>query len=335
MPFASFIPAGLSLATSIIGGEQARQAGDRGYQRSKELMKKALMLYKDINAPTIEEQELALETPDYIGDYDPSLERNVGEIGPSELKQIDVDPRLKEAQMQALAQLSDVVNTGGMTDADKASYELVRRGASGEAQARNQALLQEMQARGQGGSGAELISRLQANQAGADRMQQAALQNQIAARQRALEAVSQSGNMAGNIRTQDFGEQARIAEAQDIINRTNKQNAQSIEQRNVGSKNQAGLRNIDTRQGLEGTRANISNQQQIANKGLISQQFDQNMRLAGAKSGIITGQAQSAAQQGANQAAGTGQLWQGVSTGLTDITKELMKNKDKTTTKED
>lgn len=245
-----------------------------------------------------------------MGEFTPEMEQFI-ELGPTTMEDISVDPRLKAAQMAALEQMAGLSETG-LTPADIAALEQVRRGAAGEAQAKQEQILQEMQQRGQGGSGAELIARLQAAQAGADRASAQGLDVAQMAQQRALQALSQQGAMAGQLRGQEFGEQSDIARARDIVNQFNVQQQQGLQSRNVAAQNQAALRNLSERQRIAEQQAAIQNYQQEQNKALEQQRFQNEMALASGRAGQYTGAAQDAQQRAAQSA----QMWAGMGQGI-------------------
>jgi len=120
--------------------------------------------------------------------------------------------------------------------------------------------------------------------------------------------------MSSAMQQQQFGQEADKARAADIINQFNVANAQQVSRENVGSKNQAGLRNLSEQQRLAENAANVRNQQQQFNKGLVQQQFQNQMGLAGAKAGIYGNMANQQAQAGANTAAGIAGIGQGTGT---------------------
>lgn len=152
----------------------------------------------------------------------PDLEKITAEtLGPSAFDAIRMDPTLREAQMSTLDRLSQIDAEGGLLLADEANLNRLTGKATRAAAAQNAAVRNDMQARGVGGSGAELAMQLSNNQAQAERGSQAATDIAAQAQQRALEAIMARGNMAGDVRAQDYGEAARAAEAKDMIARYN------------------------------------------------------------------------------------------------------------------
>lgn len=317
---------GASLSAPLIGGIFGASQADKDRRRQDQLLQQALAEYAGLTVPDIEQMKLNLATPEYIGDYDPVLQQLV-QMGPSAMEGISTDPRLAQAQMQALEQMAGIADAGGMTAADKAMFDLSRRNAAAEAQAKQGQILQNMQARGIAGGGAELIAKLKAGQSAADRMSAEGMQAQITAQERALQAIRDKGSLASQLRGQQFNEKSAEAQAKDAISRFNAGLRQQTGAANVGAQNQAALRNLQTRQDLANQQANIRNQQQQFNKGLYQQDYQNRLGLANARAGVYTGQSDRAGQR-AGQTAG---MWSRVGQGLGQIGAGLASPKKNTT----
>lgn len=134
---------------------------------------------------------------------------------------ISTDPALRQAQLDALRGLQAEGNAGGLTVQSRAALNEANALQAQRERGSREAILQGMSQRGMGGSGTELAAALQNQQASADRSALAGTQAAADARQRALQAMSASGEMAGGIRGQDFGEAATKAQARDARNRFN------------------------------------------------------------------------------------------------------------------
>jgi hypothetical protein len=183
-----------------------------------------------------------------------NLARLLRQLSPTELKQIQENPQLLQAQMGALGKLEDITAGGGLSAADRGRIGQIGREEAIAERGQRQALMQNAQARGLGGSGLELSSLLGAQQAGANRAANRDIDVENLAQQRALQAINAQGELAGNIRGQEFDQAARAAQAQDIIN-----------QFNTSGYNKARLAG-----------ANIRNQQRIYNTQELPQQRYQN-----------------------------------------------------------
>lgn len=264
-----------------LGGEKARKVSDP---------------FAGIKIPSIEEQSIILQSPDLMGEFTPEQVEAM-QMNQSAMEQVKADPSLVAKQNEALEGISEVAK-GGYSEGDKATAREVQRTVSQDAQARQKAILNSMANRGVLGSGMELAAQLQSNQQAAEQMSRGGEGLTQQAQSRALAALGQQGALAGQIRSQDVGEQSDVAKARDSINQFNVQNQQNVNNQNVGNRNQAQLQNLQQRQERENQRAQIANQQQMHNKGLVQQGFQNKIQQAGGTAQInqIQAQADSAAQ---------------------------------------
>lgn len=295
---------------SIIGGFMGMQEGRRAADRADGLSNQALGMYNNIELPSIESQQVDFQLPEYLGDLTAGQE-SAQSLGPSNFEGIATDPRLMDAQMSALDQLSQM-GESGLLPGEEAALRQARRSSASEAQAKSGQLMDEYARRGMGGSGAELAARLQAGQSSADRQSQESDRAMQMAQERALNSISQKGALAGNINSQQFQQQADVAKAKDYINQFNTQNQQSVQQRNVAAANAANARNVDTKQVTANNAANVRNQQESQNKGLIQQNFNNQIAKTGGAAGVLGQQAQTANQRGANAAQSYAQMGAGL-----------------------
>lgn len=279
-----------------------------GKDKAGDSYNNALAQFSGIEIPDIEKMRLALEEYQLTGQMTPEMQQAIN-LGQTEMQNISSDPRLKASQMQALEQLSGMAS-GQPTAADQAGFELSRQNAAGEMQAKNNQILQEMQQRGQAGSGAELLAKLKSNQSGADMLQKAQLEQAQAMQNARMRALEQQAGLSSNIRSQDYDEQANLAKAKDAINAFNTQNQQSVSNANVGAKNLAQATNLQNTQTTANANVDLRNQQQQKNKNLAQQEFDNRMARAGGMSGVYQNQAQNQTQQQANRGALIGGLIQ-------------------------
>jgi len=128
-----------------------------------------------------------------------------------------VDPTGRNAQMQALQRMQGIADAGGLTAMDRARLDDVNRQAAQQEQSQRGAIMQNAAQRGALGSGATLAAQMAAQQGSASRRAQGGLQTAAMAQQRALDAISQTGQMGQNLRGQDM----QTSAAQDAINRFN------------------------------------------------------------------------------------------------------------------
>lgn len=305
-PLVQMFPALAGTIGGAIQGERANSAQEQAARRIESL-------YGGINAPTIEEQQLILEMLSSQGQLTPEMLQALS-LGPSAMEQVQADQNAINQQTQALNTLGEISQTG-LTDADRAAAREIQRQTAASDMARRKAILNDMQSRGFGGSGMELAAQLDNIQKSQEN--QAAENDRLIreAQSRQLNALSQTGNLAGQVRQQSFGEDSAKAEAQDAIRRFNLQNQQRVADTNVGNKNQAQQYNLNQKQRIADTNVATRNNQQAQNKSLIQQQFNNRMKLAGARAGAIggVGDAEAAKYQGRGRAIGD------IAGGFTDL----------------
>lgn len=196
----------------------------------------------------------APEDLQYLGDL------NAEEMSPSELRNILTDPRLQTAQYDTLNQLKQQIDQGGLTAIDRAQLNDIQSQQTSVDKGQREAILQQAQMRGLGGSGVSLAQQLQGQQASANQASQQAMQVAAQAQQARQQAALQRAGLAGSMQAQSFGQQAEQAAAQDAINSFN-----------VANRNAANERNLNTRQGISSQNTGNRNQTSQMNTGLANQ----------------------------------------------------------------
>jgi hypothetical protein len=283
---APLIGAGISLLGGLLGNDER----SKGAREAREQSQQALGLYNNLNVPTAEEQALYLNIANLVGEYNPNSQQ-AENLGPSASQNVYADQQTIDTQKAVLQKMLDASNNGGLSDADEAAYRMMQRKVSNADTSRQKAIINNMAQRGTAGSGAELAARLQGSQEASDQAANASDNILAEGRSRALQALSQTGSMAQNLRSQDFGEQSDRARAADAINKFNTQNRQDVSNANVNAQNEAQMANLQNKQSIENARVATLNAQQQHNTGLKRQVFNDRLNLAGAKSNIMTGQA--------------------------------------------
>lgn len=252
--------AAIAMAAPVVGGILGKVFSGGARKKAEALAKEAYAEIDKLGLPPDEAMPLLLEKFKSAGMYTPELEQEINQEV-SKVAQITEDPRLKDAQMRALESLQQSGRTG-LNATDRAAYNKLRQESQRDTEARRQGIIQNMQARGQAGSGGELAAQLLSAQAGADQQSAAGDELAGAAAQRALQAMAQSGQLGGQVRGQDLDFNKTIAEAQDEMERFNIQNAVNRQQRNIGSKNQAQASNLANEQAIMNANAQQANQEQ-------------------------------------------------------------------------
>lgn len=166
------------------------------------------------------------------------------QLGQSGMAGITTDPRYRDAEMSALAQLQEQAREG-FSARDRADQVRNDMATSAANRGRIGAIQQNMQARGMSGSGMDLVAQMQSAQDSAQIDAIRALEreaNQETARSRGAAAA---GGLASQLQGRDFTQAAAKAQAQDVINRFNTQNSVNRTLQNNSIANQARTSNWD------------------------------------------------------------------------------------------
>lgn len=178
--------------------------------------------------------ELIQGAYDAAGNLDvPRLQKLVAnEIGPSAYNSIKEDPEFRSQQAQSDAALKDVVDSGGLTLADKAALNVIRNKISRTESSGRQAIEADMARRGTLDSGAQLAMQLVNNQNAGQQANEAGEFTAGQAQRRALDALQQRWSNANTAGNQDYQRQSQRAQANDAIARANADILNTNAQRN-------------------------------------------------------------------------------------------------------
>jgi hypothetical protein len=235
-------------------------------------------------------------------------------LSASAMENVNQDPSTKAAQMAALQQLQDITSSGGLTDMDRAKLSQIRNEENTAARGSREAIIQNAQARGMGGSGIELMSQMKNQQDSATRASQRDMDVAGMAQERALQALMQQGQLAGQIGSQQFNQDASKAQSQDAISKFNAQAKSQVNQANTTAKNQAQQINLQNQQNVSNQNVALRNQQAAQQATIAQQQYENELRKRQGQAGI--GSANASNQGAASQAAANAQN-QTIGTGLT------------------
>lgn len=243
----------------IVGGLLGQGHAQAGYDAQKQAINAMIAKLDQVGMPPDQSAAIILEQYKQAGILTPQLEQQVKD-SVSQFAQIKTDQGVRNMQVKALQQMSQLGRTG-MTADERAAGRVAQAGVQSDLEAKQQQIIQNLQARGQAGGGAEIAARLGSSQAAANRGSEEADRVSAMAAQRALAAISQGSSMAGQLRGQDYSEEAAKAEAQDQMNRFNVQNQMAINQRNVGIGNQAQASNLSNAQQISNANVGQTNQE--------------------------------------------------------------------------
>lgn len=308
------VPLAISAGGSILGGIAGGllSSGDR--KRAEDLANEAYSIISQLNLPPDESKALILEKFKEAGIYTPQLEENLKKLPDSAFEQIKTDQRLKDAQMEALTGLQQAGRVG-LGPQERAALAVAQDEAAREASGRAGQITQQMAARGAGGSGAELAMQIANQQAEANRESLASLQAGGMASQRALQALQQSGALGGQMESQQYQQQANLAQNRDAISRFNTQLQNEQQRANIERLNQAQLSNLQNRQRIADMNVGQQNTETQRQSNARRQYWQDQAQRAAMLSNARLGQA----SQYSDKARGTQQSWQNIGSGLGQV----------------
>lgn len=300
------LPVIAAAAAPIVGGIVGKLFGGPDREKADALMKEAYAEIDAIGAPPDLSREIIRQKFEQAGMLSPEVEQAI-DVGVSKVAEIQEDPTGRQIQMRALGQLTQRMG-GGLTMEDRAAYNQLRQNAQRDLEAKRQQIVQNMQSRGLSGSGAELQAALLSSQASAD--EQAAEGDRLAAQasQNALQAAMQGGQMASQLRGQDFDVSKTKAAAADELNRFSVQSQMDRQTRAVNSRNAAQEYNLAQKQRVMDANVLQDNEEKLRQNQEKGRLWDRQLAQAQAKAG--NKQAQAAAELG--KAAETQQMWSGI-----------------------
>lgn len=239
----------------------------------EDLMKEA----RNIPLPIL--KEYYPELYQVVVQLNPEVETAVN-LGPSEMQGISTDPALRQAQMNALAKLEEVGATG-MSAGDRARQMQIENEVNTNFQGNEGAIMQNMATRGMSGGGTELVARNMNAQNASNRQAQMAMETKAQAEKRALDALMQSGQLSGQMQSQDFSQAAQKAQAADAISKFNATNQQNVIHNNTNTANNAQQWNAQNKQSVAGQNTGLKNDATKYNLNLPQQDYNNNLARYG------------------------------------------------------
>lgn len=264
----------------------SKNAGKSEMKSANRLMRDNIARLEALDVPTITAQRIALESPELIGQLEAEI------LGRSRFEDIQMDPRLDAINRAALEDVAGIAAAGGFDAQTRLNLEEGLARAFGAGQARRQQLEEDPTL----GQGQKLALKIQAGQEEGQAARNVALQSAAQAQQARMAALGQQSNMASGMQGQQLQLAGQKASAADAIAQFNTQQRMGVQSQNLGA-----------RQAIANQAAATRNQQEMYNKGLLQQQFQNQMAKATGVSGAQTAMAgnlqqQAAAAQQAQQA---------------------------------
>lgn len=302
-------------ATGIASGIGSYLAQSSANDRAAAMQTDAMQKWLALNVPDPEKQKVVLEKFVNQGQLDPALQTAIQQ-DPSAFNNIVDNQNYKAAQNRALDELSQVGYQGGLRLQDKAALQDSMLEGQAQERANRQGIAAQMARRGISGSGFDVAAQLAGQQSVADRNAQNSLKIASGAQDRALQAIQQSGALAGQLSNQDYQQQAQKAASQNQINQFNTANLRDVNAGNVQAKNAAQVYNLNNAQRIADSNTQIGNQQNLYNSGLQQQQYDNQLRKLSGETGQTNNLAQTTQQGGQITANAISNIGSGVAGGI-------------------
>jgi hypothetical protein len=298
-----------ALGAPILGGAIGAFASADDKAKQEQLVADQLAEVQKIAIP--EQRLLKLQQLQQQGVFTPEMVTSAMQQD-SQLNQYAEDPQLRNAELASLQKYQDISSNGGLTAQDKARLQDVQGNMKTAIRGDREAAMMDAQSRGTVGGGAALMASLGAGQAATDTASKQGMQVASDAEQRAMDAIAASGQLGGQMRTQDFSQAQAKAAAQDEINRFNTATRNTTNATNTGAMNSAQQQNLAEQQRIADTNAAQTNQETLYNNQAGQRTYQDMLEKAGA-----LGNARSAAANAAGQrAASTQQMWGGIGQGV-------------------
>lgn len=241
-------------------------------EKAMEIQEAQMKRLSELELPELE--EYLLQNPELVG-----LLEAEG-IDPSAMGDIQLDPAMKEKQMQALQGLAER-SEQGLTDQDKMVMEDMLGQVGAQERSQRASIEQDMARKGTGDSGTSLMAKLNASQGGANTARQKAMQMAAQGQINKMNALQSMGQMAGSMENVDYGRQANAASAKDAIAKANAMNRQNVN-----------AANLSAQQSIENQRAGIANQQAQVGNQIKQQNYNNAYTKAGGQGQVANSMSQ-------------------------------------------
>lgn len=212
------------------------------------------------------------------------------------------DPKAKEAEMTALNQMQGLASNGGHDAQSDAGVADAESKMNQSLQGQRASVLDQMAARGIPTSLMGTAAQLAFAGQDSEQAHKDALQAKSDAATRALTAMSGAGSLAGNIESQNFGEQATKAQSQNAIDQWNAANQTNVNLANQQAEQQAKIINNQTQQQVSSANTQNANARTQYNAQIPQTQFQDQIAKAGGESQAKEAAARVASDQGKQNA---------------------------------
>jgi len=307
----------IKVGSDIVGGAIGGLASQGDRDQAEKAMRKALAEIDAIGAGPDLAKQIFYREFESAGVLTPEIEKAVQE-GVSSVAQIQEDPKLKKAQMEALSAIQQRGRTG-FTPQEMMQLRQERSAAERSAESKRQQILAGLRARGALDSGAGLAAQLQSADELAARQFEASDRAAAMADQRALQSMVQAGQLSGQIRAHEFDVDYKKQSAEEAMKKFNITNMQEQERRRADRETQARQYNLATEQQLLNMKTQLSYQELLRQRNAQQQMYENELRRR-----QLRGQMYGSKANFYNQRAGqTQQNIQGIASGIGDLASTL------------
>lgn len=286
-------PAIIAGVAGLAGAALNSDSASQSRTQAENAQKRALAAYNNIPIPDPEQLKLYLQQYASQGSITPDTEVAQQLAATDALQDVELDPRLKRAQMDQLSTLQQLGDTG-LSPIERAQLSKMQNEVESDNTARLKAILQQQDARGVGSSDVALAVRAIGSQSAANRQAQATQDTAAQAFARALQAKASAAGLAGTMEEADYARQSALANSLNQREAANVSQKAGTQQRNIDRFNQSQMANLNNAQRIADSNVDLGNKQQQYNKELKQQDFTNRRSIADGISGAQTRIADSA-----------------------------------------
>lgn len=237
----------------------------------------------DVSKMSISDAELAQVLPQLAG----MLQEE--QLGPSAYEQISTEGPARDAQELALQKMLGI-SEGGLSTEDKNAFRQLLTQVGAQDKATRDTILSDAASRGNLDSGLMYAQQLASGQGATNRALEGALDLGTLAAERSRQGILDSSDMAGSLRSQDYGEQENLARARDVISQVNAANRYDTNRYNLAQQQAV----LDAQQAQKAQNLQY-------NKGLEQERYNAALQKMGLLSGATQNQAGQLSSYGAGQ----------------------------------
>lgn len=285
--------------------------GSSGSDKADQMRQKAIDAFNSIKTPELSQLQVQLQNYVNAGQLTPE-QAEATLVKSNAFNDVATDPSYVGAQKQALQQLQNISSSGGLTAVDKAQLQDINDNENQQRQSQDAAILSNAKERGVGGSGIETVNRLLSQQKASDVAARQGTDVAAQAQTRALQALQAAGQLGGQIESQQYGEQAQKAGAQNAIDQFNAQTSNATNLYNTQTANQAQAANLANKQNINNANTGTANQQTTQNAAAYQQLYNDALAKAQGVAGTYNGWASAADKDADQEQAGNLSLTSGL-----------------------